>query len=478
MDHVVPVATLDAAMLIAETAEMPLHNLGVLLFEPPPASTPPGFESMRAMIAGRLHRVPAFRRKLVQGPFGLGDLMWLEDAELDLDRHLVRTRLPSPGGAAELRAFVGDYAARLLPRDKPLWEVALVEGLASGELAAVAKIHHATMDGSRLATLLGDLFDHSPTEAAPAPAPQGRHGAREPGVLRLALLGARSLAEKPGRVARAAVDVASALTRRAQTPQPQSDSGAVGSLRVPATPWGGALSEQRAAAFAHVSLDDVRAIGAAFDATVNDVVLAAAASSLRRWLVAHGALPRAALIANVPVAVRDLGDDRAGNHVSMLRVHLPMEELDPASRLRRIHAETSRGKRRHRSTGANPYLRLADLVLGVTVPRALGAAVAFYARHRGADLHPAPWNVVISNVPGPRDPLYCHGARLARIYPLGPVQHGSGLNLTVMSTGDQLGLGVLACRERVPHVDDIARGFVEEIASLLEAARALSAPAG
>lgn len=473
-----PVATLDAAMLIAETAEMPLHNLGVLRFGPPPDTAQSAFESMRAMIGARLHRVPAFRRKLVQGPLRLGDLQWVEDAEVDLGRHLFRTRLPSPGGEAELRAFVGDYAARLLPRDKPLWEVALVEGLASGELVAVAKIHHATMDGSKLAALLGDLFDHSPSETALPPAPQVQHGSRDPGVVRLALTGARSLAAKPGRVTHAAVDVASALMRRRGAASGSGMPSDVASFRVPPTPWGGALSRQRVVALAHVSLNDVRAIGAAFDATVNDVVLAAAASTLRRWLVARGTLPSSALIANVPVALRDESGDHAGNHVSMLRVHLPMDELDPVGRLRRIQAETSRGKRKHRKTGPNPYLRLADLVLALTVPRALSAAVAFYARHRVADLHPALWNVVISNVPGPRAPLYCHGARLACIYPLGPVQHGSGLNLTVMSTGEQLGLGVLACGERVSHVDDIALGFVDEVASLLAAARRTNAPTG
>lgn len=473
----IPVATLDAAMLIAETAEMPLHNLGVLLFEPPPDSAQSAFESMHAMIAARLHRVPAFRRKLVQGPLRLGDLHWVEDTEVDLGRHLFRARLPAPGGEAELRAFVGDYAARLLPRDKPLWEVALVEGLASGELAAVAKIHHATMDGSKLAALLGDLFDHDPNDAALEPPPQAQRVTRDPGVIRLALAGAQSLAEKPGRVTRAALDVASALMRRrgASSGSDVPEDGA--SFGVPRTPWGGALSTRRVAAFAHVSLSDVRAIGAAFDATINDVVLAAAASTLRRWLIARGALPATALIANVPVAVSDEHGDHAGNHVSMLRVHLPMDELDPVSRLRRIHAETSRGKRHHRRTGANPYLRLADLVLGITVPRALNAAVSFYARHRGADLHPALWNVVISNVPGPRAPLYCHGARLARIHPLGPVQHGSGLNLTVMSTGDQLGLGVLACGERVSHADDIALGFAEEVAVLLAASACARTPA-
>jgi diacylglycerol O-acyltransferase len=237
-----PVATLDAAMLIAETAEMPLHNLGVLRFEPPPDSAQSAFESMRAMIGARLHRVPAFRRKLVQGPLRLGDLQWVEDAEVDLGRHLFRTRLPSPGrggGAPRVRRRL---RGALAPARQAAVGGGARRGAGLGRARAVAKIHHATMDGSKLAALLGDLFDHSPSETALPPAPQVQHGSRDPGVVRLALTGARSLAAKPGRVTHAAVDVASALMRRRGAASGSGVPSDVASFRVPPTPWGGALS--------------------------------------------------------------------------------------------------------------------------------------------------------------------------------------------------------------------------------------------
>lgn len=460
-----PVTSLDAAMLLAETAEMPLHNLGILTFVPPQAPTYAPFDAMRAMLRARLHRVPAFRRLLVQDPLGIGDLQWIEDVDVDLDRHLFRVRLSGTRDHVELGTYVAAYAARLLPRDKPLWEIVLVEGLGSGEIVAVTKIHHAAMDGLRLARLIDDLFDRSPLASLEPPPRDVAPAGRPPGRMRLVLHALRGLAQKPRKVAAASRDTAVALARRAA----RTDvDGPAASGAVPRTPWSGALTTSRAVGFADVALDDVRFIATAFDATINDVVLAASAAALRSWLVAHEARPEGALVANVPVALGE--EDGGGNHVSMMRVPLALDGADPVARLHRIRAATRLGKRAHRASGPNPYRRLADLVLALTVPRMLSSLVGFYARHRGADLHGALWNVVISNVPGPREPRYCAGARLTCIYPFGPVQQGAGLNLTVMSTAERLGVGVLACRDRVEDPDMIARAFVDTVGALREAA--------
>lgn len=472
----IPVATLDAAMLLAESEEMPLHNVGVMIFEVSNALRVAPYEAMRSVIGSRVHRIPAFCRKLVSNRFGIGDLHWIDDANFDIDRHLVRASLPSPGGDAELRAFVGAYAAKLLARDRPLWEIVLVEGLANGQVAALAKIHHATMDGAALSVLVGELLDHDASVTCePAARVHRRRLERDPGVLTRAYVAARTLAQKPKKIADAVADVAGAAART-YAARTTPTTAPPESFRIPPTPWEGALTVRRTAAFADVGLGDVRTIATAFGATINDVVLAACAASLRSWLAARGALPSRSLIANVPVALSHSAHDGVGNHVSILRVHLPMGALEPGARLAQIKTETARGKQEHQASGANTYRRLTDLVLGLTVPAFVSSVVGLYARHRGADFHPALWNVVISNVPGPREPLYCGGARLACIYPLGPVQHGSGLNLTVMSTGDRLGLGVLACADRVPDVHEIARGFVDEISALLSVARARQAP--
>lgn len=463
----IPLASLDAALILAETAEMPLHNLGVLILEPLSREKPFDYESMRRTFEARLHLAPEFRRRLLESPLGLADLRWIEDPRFDLGRHLLRATLPPPGGQEELAAFIADYAARLLDRDKPLWELVVVDGLASGDLAAIAKIHHAAMDGLHLSAMIGDLFNAGPDEAPHRAGIDTWRPERELGRVRLAIDSARLLVGKPRKVARAAASVVAALirSRHLRASRSERDSREA-RIEIPPTPWRGALTVHRTAAFTDVSLEDIRAICAAFGTTVNDVVLAAAAGSLRRWLLAHDALPNVPLIANVPIAVKRAGE-QAANQISMLRLHLPTDEADAVARLQRIHAEAMRGKKEHHASGANPYRRLTDLALGATVPAFVAWIVRFYSSHRGGDFHPALWNVVISNVPGPPHELYLGGAHVKCIYPFGPVQHGSGLNLTVISTGDRLGLGVLACREKVPDVADIATAFTEEIESLL-----------
>jgi WS/DGAT/MGAT family acyltransferase len=163
----IPVSNLDAGMLYAETPEMPMHTMGVLILEPEDESTTdPGdvspFERTRQRFAERIHLIPPFRRRMVQGPLQIGDPHWIEDPAFDLNKHLVHISLPSPGGAQEFNEFVGEFAGRCLERDRPLWKAALVTGLEGGKTALVMKIHHAAMDGGRSAAIAGELMDTSP----------------------------------------------------------------------------------------------------------------------------------------------------------------------------------------------------------------------------------------------------------------------------------------------------------------------------
>jgi diacylglycerol O-acyltransferase len=217
---------------------------------------------------------------------------------------------------------------------------------------------------------------------------------------------------------------------------------------------------------ADVAFDDVKAIKNAFGTTVNDVVLAASCGTLRSWLRAHGGLPARPLVANVPVTVRTEGEDEAGNRVSMILVHLPVQTDDPVERLMAISSETRRAKEQHAGARGDVFRQATDLLTNLTVPWILIHAVELYSRSDLADRLPFLWNLVISNLPGPQIPLYCGGAKLLRLYPFGPAQQGSGLNLTVMSTLDRLCLGAMACKRMVPDVEDIATGFVTEIAIL------------
>jgi len=467
----IPVSNLDAAMLYAETPEMPMHTLGVLILERMNGAdgrTP--FEIMRQLFAERIHLIPPFRRRVVQGPLKVGDPHWIEDPDFDLDNHLVRIVLPSPSDMRALREFVGAFAATPLDRSRPLWKAALIEGLENDRISLVMKIHHAAMDGGRAAAIAGELLDDSPEGRLVPPPEEPWVPDHEPSIPWLAADTLRTLLGKPKRAFEAAERVASAVRGRSRSePAPSEDAPRdekAPLFEAPATPFNRALTPNRSVGLSDVSFDDVKAIKAAFGTTVNDVVLGATCASLRLWLAAHGGLPERPLIATVPVSVRHEGDE-AANRVSVIRVHLPLDLEDPVARLLAIHEETDRAKHRHSGTGGGDVLRnFADVVINVTTPWLLTQLMGLYSSHRMADRLPPLWNLVISNIAGPPVPLYTTGAHLTHLFPLGPVQQGSGLNVTVMSVVDRLCFGALACTELVPDVQDIATGFVDEIGRL------------
>lgn len=467
----IPVSNLDAAMLYAETPEMPMHTLGVLILERMSSTdgrTP--FEITRELFAERIHLIPPFRRRIVQGPLKVGDPHWIEDPDFDLDHHLVRIVLPSPSDMRALREFVGAFAAHPLDRSRPLWKVALIEGLEKDRISLVMKIHHAAMDGGRAAAIAGELLDDSPEGRLVPPPDEPWVPDDEPSIPWLAADTLRTLLGKPKRAFEAAERVASAVRARGTSDPapsevaPRDEKAPL--FEAPATPFNRALTPNRSVGLSDVSFDDVKAIKEAFGTTVNDVVLSATCASLRLWLAAHGGLPERPLIATVPVSVRHEGDE-AANRVSVIRVHLPLDLEDPAARLLAIHEETDRAKHRHSGAGGGDVLRnFADVVINVTTPWLLTQLMGLYSSHRIADRLPPLWNLVISNIAGPPVPLYTTGARLTHLFPLGPVQQGSGLNVTVMSVVDRLCFGALACTELVPDVQDLATGFVDEIERL------------
>jgi WS/DGAT/MGAT family acyltransferase len=457
--------SLDAAMLYAETPEMPMHTMGVVILEPSPGEPP--FQAMRRVFEERMHLLAPLRRRLVQGPLELGDPHWIEAPAFDLDDHLRRAAIPAPGSMRELAEFVGDFAGRLLERSKPLWEVVLVEGVEGGRIAIVAKVHHAAMDGGQVvALLLGCLFDPTPEGRTVPPPAEPWMPEPEPSLAWFAADTARSLLVRPLHAIRAIGDVAtSALTYRGSRGNP------AGLFEAPATPFNGALTPHRSVALTDVAFDDLKTIKRAFGTTINDVVLAASCGALRSWLLAHGGLPERPLVVNMPVAVRNTGEEDAGNRVSMVLVHLPVQIDDPVERLIAIRAETQRAKAKHAQAGADVFRQFTDVLTNLTTPWFLTHAMELYSSAHVADRLPFPWNLVISNLPGPAVPLYCGAAKLVRVYPLGPVQQGSGLNLTVLSVMDRLCFGALACKELVPDVEDLATGFVdatEELRGLAE----------
>jgi diacylglycerol O-acyltransferase len=464
----IPLSSLDAGLLYVETEEMTMHTMGILLVEPPDDTETSAMDLVRDALEERIHLIPPFRRKLVQGPLKIGDPYWIEDSDFELDKHLSHYVLPAPGELRELDALIGELAGGCLARDKPLWELAVIEGLENGKIAIVTKVHHATMDGGKGAALMGQLFSTEPHGEVPPPeepwVPE-----REPTTPWLVADTVRTLLGKPRRVAAAAVGVVSGLRggeRKSDEPAKEDDPDKPGLFEAPPTRFNRVLTPNRSVALCDVPLDDVKNVGRSLGATVNDVVLAASCASLRAWLLSHGGLPDRPLVGVVPVSLREEGDHGEGNRVTVMRVRLPIDIEDPVERLRAIHATTRSGKKGQSRSGGGMVKHVADILTNVSTPLVLTEIFARYSLI--AERIPPMWNVVVSNIAGSPVPLYFGGARLRQLYPLGPVQQGAGLNITVLSTDGRLCFGALACKDLVPDVEEIASEFAAEIGRLKE----------
>jgi WS/DGAT/MGAT family acyltransferase len=453
---------MDAVFLYAETAEAPLHVMGALVMESLGRGPREDFRRMRAQLERRLPALPILRRKLVEVPLALGRPVWAEDADFDLDAHLHRAALPAPGGDGELSEAIARIAEVPLRRDRPLWEMWVIEGLQRGRFALVAKIHHAAVDGIGGAQLMCALLDVE-REARPARSAESEpEPGREPAPSSASLFAdaALALGAQPLRgawqILRSAAPGArialSALSKR-EFPLPSA----------PSTRLNGRVTSRRAVALGSVQLSDVKRVKNAYASTVNHVVLAACAGALRRYLGAHGAIPQEPLVAAVPMALADRPSDGLGNSLSVLLVRLPVHLADPIERLRAAREASLAAMRTHELLG-NQLNEWADLLS----PPLLAGAAQLYTRLGLTQYHRPVINLVMSNVPGPAMPLYCAGAKVTACHPLGPIYDGCALNLTVMSYDGGLGIGAIACPDAVPALEEIPRAFEASVDELLQ----------
>jgi len=466
---------MDAAFLALETPAMHMHVVGVLVFEPaeharlePPAAQ---VERMRRVVAERLHLVPLLRRRVVPVPFGMGHPLWADDPGFDLDYHLQRASLPAPGGVAELSAFVSAVAGRPLDLRRPLWEMHVVEGLESGHVAVVTKLHHAVIDGVSGAETLATFLDTGPEErVVAAPRRKWRPGA-VPGDLEVLASSLSSLTRQPERAIETVRRTLGALHQLAERNRRLREEDEVepppAPFRAPRTSLNGAISAQRRVGFAEVPLDEVQQIRHVFGGTLNDVVLAAVAGALRRLLSERGETPEESLVAMVPISVRAEADrGTQGNKLSAMLVSLATTVSDPVERLRLVSEGTRLAKEQARVLSE-------DLVRGwaqLAFPAFSARLARLSSNLRLFDRLPPLFNVVVSNIPGPPVPLWWGGARLAALYPVGPILEGVGLNVTVISYTGTLYLGLTGCRELVPEVAHVATLLSDAFADLSKAA--------
>lgn len=458
---------LDAAFLSLETPSNHMHLIAVAILDP--SDVPGGFtaETLKRLIESRIDRLPPFRRRVVRVPFGLHHPLWIEDPGFDIDYHVRQVAVPAPGGPRELAAFVGEVAGWPLDRDRPLWQMWVVEGLEHGHVALVGKVHHAAVDGASGVEVLASLVDLEPTPV-PIEVPDDEPwiADRVPGDIEMIGASMVSIARQPLRMARAVVHLGKSLARLGTRIRNEELHAGV-PFTAPRLSWNVMITPHREVAFAGMSLDDVKVVKNAFGATVNDVVLAVLSGAFRRYFVERDELPDRPLVAVIPTSVRSMDEKQLGNRVSAMFTQLSTDLDDPQARLAAVRETMTGAKQVHEDIGGNTLEEWAELA----APAMLARGARLYGQLRLADRHPPIHNLVVSNVPGPQFPLYMAGARLVDFYPMGPVFDGAGLNVTAMSYRDQVDIGFMACREAVPDLWRLAAEVPEALADLVKVAR-------
>jgi diacylglycerol O-acyltransferase len=452
---------LDASFLYLESSTQLLHVCGVVMISPETMPEPYSFESLKAEIDRRISLMPEFVRTLHTVPLHLDHPVWVIEEDFDIDRHVHRLAVPSPGGQEELAEIVGHLAGIPLDRSRPLWEMWVIEGLAGGQIAVFTKMHHATVDGVSGANLLSNLCSLEP-EAPPVPKQRLRTD-RVPTDLELAVRGAVSAAARPVELAKLVLPSAGIVTN--WVGRARKGIAMPAPFTAPRTSFNGTITGHRSAAFADFDLEDVKQVKAATGATVNDVVLGLVGGALRRYLEERDELPPSSLVAMVPVSVHGKSRRSGSNKVSGMFTKLYTDIEDPLERITAIAATNADVKEHHHAIDADTLQDWAQFA----APRTFAMAVRVYSKLRLAERHPVVHNLVVSNVPGPPVPVYFMGARIEALYPLGPVFHGAGLNVTVMSNNGKMNVGLLACRELVPGVRDLAEHIPSELEATLGA---------
>jgi diacylglycerol O-acyltransferase len=456
---------LDASFLYLESPAQLMHVCGVLLLDP---STVPGgysFERMRSDLGDRVRAIPAFRRKLRAVPLEIDHPVWVDDSDFDIDRHVHRLAVPAPGGSEDLAELCGHMAGIPLDRSRPLWEMSVIEGLASGQVAVFTKMHHATVDGVSGSNMISVLCSLEPDAPLLDFGDQGKLSAHTPSDLELFARGLLANVLKPWQLVRMVRPTTSLVARTVE--RARLGTAMAAPLTAPRTAFNGNISGHRAIAFADLSLDRIKEIRRAVEgATVNDVVLAISGGALRRYLSDRGDLPGASLLASVPVSVHGKSAIEGGtNKVSTIFARLGTDIADPVLRLVQLAKANAFAKAHHNAIPADTLQEWAQFA----APRTFGLAVRMVATLKLAEKGPVIHNLVISNVPGPPVPLYFMGARIDALYPLGPVFHGAGLNVTVMSSNGKMHVGLIGCRDAIPEISDLADDFRTELDSLYAA---------
>jgi WS/DGAT/MGAT family acyltransferase len=456
------IAPQDAAFLMFESREHPMHVGALQVFEMP--------HGAKRDFVGQLYEEslkftelrPLLRKRPRTPVSSVGQLWWETDDDVDLEYHVRLSALPAPGRVRELLALVSRLHGSLLDRHRPLWEYYLIEGLEGHRFAVYTKMHHSLVDGVAGARLLTSSLTEDAdaaippfwadrdrdTRPTPKPNAEISLGERLMGPVRSAGESARGMAAGTVNLTKLATEMLRGQREGVSVPAPK-------------TMWNAPITGARRFAAQSWPIDRLKRAGAASGATLNDMVLAMCAGALRRYLESADALPDRPLVSAVPVslALRDKKSGRkGGNAIGTVLCSLATDIADPQQRLAAIRASMD--------TAKDAMASMTPAQIQITGSLLLAAPLAVASVPFAGGVVPPLFNVIISNVPGPPNPLYWNGARMESVYPVNIVSEGQGLNMTVLSSAGSMHFGIIGCRSNVPHLQRLLYYLEDSLAEL------------
>ncbi|HEY3810606.1 MAG TPA: wax ester/triacylglycerol synthase family O-acyltransferase [Acidimicrobiales bacterium] len=450
----------DAMFLLAERRQQPMHVGGLQVFRLPPGAGSDWARSMYEEMIDGPEISTLFRRRPHRPPSSLGAWSWELDNDIDLEHHVRHSALPRPGRVRELLALASRLHGVLLDRHRPLWEAHLIEGLQGKRFAVYTKVHHSLLDGVSALRLLERSLSADP-EARHVGMPWSTPPERRPPTSSRGLLGLLGVPRAAWRTTTELVGLGPVAAKAAL--RALMDQSTYLPSMAPKTMLNVPITGARRYAAQSWPLARIRAVADASGTTINDVVLAMCAAALRRYLDGLGALPEAPLVAMTPVSLRQVGAEEGGNAVGAILCNLATDVDDPAARLAAVHDSMEAGKRSLRSMSPAQV----TVASAVTLLPMLFSTVAGVRR-----VASPPYNLVISNIPGPTRALYWNGAQLEGVYPLSIPMDGQALNITVTSYHGNMEFGLTGCRRTLPHLQRLLVHLDESLGELQTAARA------
>ena len=437
---------LDASWLSVESHDTPMHVGNLQIFSLPKNAPSDFLGQLLARIKSERNYASPWNLKLRSPKMGGFLATWKIDNSLDLDYHVRHSALPAPGGERELGVLISRLHSHQLDFKRPLWECHLIEGLENNRFALYTKMHHSLIDGVSGVRLLQRILSRDPNDLempAPWTVQPDRSSPKEETAQSVEQVAAKTLHVKSGSSVPQVIKAFTRIMRGSKA----GENGLTAPFSGPISVLNRRVTGQRRFATQQYDLSTLKNLAKHFECSLNDIVLYLSATALRRFLEESNTLPKKPLITGIPVNVRPKDDQGTGNAISFIIANLGTDIADPLSRLEAIKVSTEKAKEHLQTLPRDALMKYTVMLMAPYMLQLISGL--------GGRVRPV-FNVTISNVPGPDQPLYFNGARLEAMYPVSLIAHGGALNITCLSYAGTLNFGFTGCRDTLPHMQRLA----------------------